>query len=91
MIDRPKRRRVWILGAGFSRSLGGPLMGDLLSLGALRDITALYGEHLNAQHAELVFYLFHCGAGFPDGPLTNDALFEFERRLDGGMRNNSWR
>ena len=24
-------KTVWILGAGFSRSLGGPLLGDLLS------------------------------------------------------------
>ncbi len=29
MADAP--RTVWILGAGFSRSLGGPLLPDLLS------------------------------------------------------------
>jgi hypothetical protein len=72
-----QRRRVWILGAGFSRSLGGPLMGELLSLGAWRDIVARYSGHLDKHDAELVFLLFHCGAGFPEGPPTYGALFEF--------------
>jgi len=37
------RRTVWILGAGFSRSLGGPLLPDLLSPPMNNFVGALYG------------------------------------------------
>jgi len=33
---------VWVLGAGFSQSLGGPLLGTLLSEGSLADLQACY-------------------------------------------------
>ncbi len=36
--------RVWILGAGFSRSLGGPLLHDLLSLGEFKLLEARFSE-----------------------------------------------
>jgi hypothetical protein len=36
------RRTVWILGSGFSRSLGGPLLNELISLGGLRNVMASY-------------------------------------------------
>ena len=35
-------RTVWILGAGFSRSLGGPLLSDLLEPETLDDLRLLY-------------------------------------------------
>lgn len=62
-------RRVWILGAGFSRSLGGPLMGDLLSLAARRLILSRYHEAISQNEADLVFWLYHFGNGFRDGPF----------------------
>jgi hypothetical protein len=65
-------KRVWILGAGFSRSLGGPLMFDLLSLASRRRILRAYPQHISEQDADLIFWLFHCGAGFPEGPLHPD-------------------
>lgn len=37
-----ERRTVWILGAGFSRSLGGPLLGDLLSPPTNNFVQAIY-------------------------------------------------
>jgi hypothetical protein len=37
------RRTVWILGAGFSRSLGGPLLPDLLSPPTNNFVQAIYG------------------------------------------------
>src|SRR5438128_8731818 len=60
-------KRVWILGAGFSRSLGGPLMTDLLSLAAWRLILATYRSVIPKDDADLVFWLFHFGNGFPEG------------------------
>ncbi len=38
-------RIVWILGAGFSRSLGGPLLGNLLTPEAAELIQLAYGGH----------------------------------------------
>jgi len=73
-------KRVWILGAGFSRSLGGPLMFDLLSLAARRRILRAYPDHITDQDADLVFWLFHCGAGFPEGTLHPDFEMRGERR-----------
>src|SRR6476646_2553358 len=73
-------KRVWILGAGFSRSLGGPLMFDLLSLAARRRILRAYPKYITPQDADRVFWLFHCGAGFPEGPLHPDFEMRGERR-----------
>ncbi len=38
-------KTVWVLGAGFSRSLGGPLLPDLLSPATNNFVGALYGEN----------------------------------------------
>jgi hypothetical protein len=51
------RKAVWILGAGFSRSLGGPMLVDLLSEKAQETISALYPDAnslYRALHAEVV-------------------------------------
>ena len=39
------KRTVWILGAGFSRSLGGPLLLDLLSAPTNNFVRALYVDN----------------------------------------------
>lgn len=71
---------MWIVGAGFSRSLGGPLMFDLLSLAARQQILAAYPEHIDREEADLIFWLFHCGAGFPEGPIDSELPIRGERR-----------
>lgn len=38
----PRQRAVWVLGAGFSRSLGGPLLSDLFSDRLFRDLSIRY-------------------------------------------------
>lgn len=40
-----ERRTVWILGAGFSRSLGGPLLPDLLSSATNNFVSSLYHKN----------------------------------------------
>lgn len=53
---------VWILGAGFSRSLGGPLLTDLLGTAATDRVTACYPQNpyrlLHDEGAETVRSLF---------------------------------
>jgi hypothetical protein len=63
------KKRVWILGAGFSRSLGGPLMADLLSLAARRRILATYSTYFNRDDVDQIFWIFHYGCRFPEGRL----------------------
>jgi hypothetical protein len=50
------RKTVWILGAGFSRSLGGPLLTDLLSPSAQAAVGTMYGGNtlLNSEEAQFV-------------------------------------
>ena len=74
------RKRVWVLGAGFSRSLRGPLMSDLLSLATRWQIRATYAKHISLEETDLVFWLFQFGMGFPDGPLDPDYSPRGERR-----------
>jgi hypothetical protein len=40
MVDRPKT--AWVIGSGFSRALGGPLLNNLLSLSALEDCQEVF-------------------------------------------------
>ncbi len=44
---------VWILGAGFSRALGGPLIADLLANRDMQILTELFSQSY-ARHNELV-------------------------------------
>jgi hypothetical protein len=62
--------RVWILGAGFSRSLGAPLLHDLLSLAARSRLYAEYRDIFRREDADPVFELYHFGRGFSEGPLN---------------------
>ena len=74
------KKRVWLLGAGFSRSLGGPLMNDLLSIPAWRQVLALYSDQIEKKDADLVFWLYHYGSGFPEGTLDPEMSGRGERR-----------
>src|SRR5690349_15185217 len=74
------RKRVWILGAGFSRALGGPLMNDLLSVAAWRQVLALYQTQIGREDADLVFWLFHYGWRFQEGSPDPDISGAGERR-----------
>lgn len=66
------QRRAWILGAGFSRSLGGPLLNDLLSLQSLDDLWHASNPQndeakRNAASWATVFWLCQYGLRFPQG------------------------
>jgi hypothetical protein len=56
---------VWILGAGFSRPLGGPLLGKLLSPEAERDVAVRYprAEKLYGSFPREARLLYHNGRG----------------------------
>ncbi|HEY4239430.1 MAG TPA: SIR2 family protein [Kofleriaceae bacterium] len=72
-------KRVWILGAGFSRSLGGPLMYELLSPLAEQRIRATFGRTYG-DSLEHVFRLFAGGSNrWPDAE-------QFLETLDGAAR-----
>jgi hypothetical protein len=55
MVERAKT--VWLLGAGFSRALGGPLFTDLISIPTARWVSAWVGMHggLNLKSREYTF------------------------------------
>lgn len=55
-------------------------MFDLLSLAARQRILAAYPEHIAKEDADLIFWLFHCGAGFPEGPIDSELPIRGERR-----------
>jgi len=52
---------VWILGAGFSKPLGGPLLGKLLSPESERDLRVRYSKmpQLWTHHASHAIEQFH--------------------------------
>lgn len=58
---------VWVLGAGFSKPLGGPMLADLLSLESRRDIL----EQHPTKDDPGVYWLYHYGRKFPDGFLKD--------------------
>ncbi len=80
-VDRPKAptaiawygsivtERVWIIGAGFSRGVGGPLLDDLLSMRTYRRLKFEYPALHDSRHAYWVYYLFHHGSRYPEGDV----------------------
>lgn len=66
----PPPKRVWIVGAGFSRSLGAPLLNDLLSPAARMAIESHYPS-LPKAVTEPVFWLYHYGTDFAEGTLES--------------------
>jgi hypothetical protein len=55
MAEKEPRRIAWVLGSGFSKSLGGPLLDDLLSERGRRIASASLG----AEDHSTVYDLFH--------------------------------
>jgi hypothetical protein len=55
-------------------------MDDLLSLEARRRILAAYRDHISAEDVNLIFWLFHCGCGFPEGFLGTQCIVPGGRR-----------
>lgn len=66
--DRPPAR-VWILGAGFSRGVGGPLMDQLLSPWGYRRALSIFGRPEFQAATWQAFALYHFGTGFRLGPV----------------------
>lgn len=62
-----KVRTVWILGAGFSRSLGGPLLDDLLSMRSWSRFCAQDPKWEEDEDLNQTYALYHYGRGFPEG------------------------
>lgn len=61
MNSKSAKRVVWILGAGFSRSLGAPLLSDLFSEASTHRILSLYGDELadhNLCHGVSLLYRY---------------------------------
>jgi hypothetical protein len=58
-----------VLGAGFSRSLGGPLLQDLLSVASRFRVYAEYGAVLAQDVTDPVYWLYHFGSNFEEGTL----------------------
>lgn len=63
---------VWILGAGFSRPLGGPMLAELLAPDSLQNLRATYEEkyeRLFDKAASIAHWLFSYGTRFAAGKL----------------------
>jgi hypothetical protein len=80
-------KTVWILGAGFSRSLGGPLLTDLLSEASVHRVTRTYELNFKSDGdmPELVALIYGAGAAGSrslfESPQWEDAE-GFLERLD---------
>src|SRR5512141_2600521 len=61
-------KRVWILGAGFSKPLGGPLLQDLLHLDVLDDLRRCYPDAQFGQLERAVLHTYTVGREAPDSP-----------------------
>ena len=64
---------VWVLGAGFSRSLGGPLLPQLLSLGSRQALLARAESNKGAywpDGADRVYQLYHYGIRYREGRVA---------------------
>jgi hypothetical protein len=65
-----KPQIAWILGAGFSRPLGGPLLGQLLSPGSFRNLKERHvGNPPVSNDAEAACHVYHYGRAYADGGL----------------------
>ena len=59
--DAARKKIVWILGAGFSKPLGGPLLGQLLTMQSAVKIGHVYANMEVARKCEAVATLYHHG------------------------------
>ena len=77
---------VWILGAGFSKSLGGPLLPDLLSTASMARISAAYPKtdsrftKLRGEAVNEVMHLYCIGG--PEGQAVGRRWEDAEEFLD---------
>lgn len=89
---------VWILGAGFSRSLGGPLLADLFTLSSRRRRKRFFPHSdfplLDDKHARHALRLYEDGCKSENGVLWHDPE-EFLEQLDTaatlGEQSATWR
>lgn len=65
---------VWILGAGFSRSLGGPLLDDLLSMRGWYEYLSHEQGAAKDSTLQKALALYHFGRNFPEGYLFDTGL-----------------
>lgn len=74
---------VWILGAGFSRPLGGPLLGNLLSAESARDLGIRYPDasYRKDPATPAVRWLFQYGN--PNRPASYRLLGKSGKRIPG--------
>lgn len=77
-----QERVTWVLGTGFSRPLGGPMLNDLLSLRLWRELQVVYREskYEDLHHAKAlkdVLCLYHYGRRFPEGTMDLPNLQNF--------------
>ena len=76
---------VWILGAGFSRSLGAPLLRDLFSKTSKEVILGAFSRdeypELQTQITYAAHWLYHAGAKFPEGEIFDRADLRFGFQL----------
>src|SRR5688572_12853913 len=67
-------KRVWILGAGFSRPLGGPLLNDVLSLKSWHRLVArwpkIFAQASLSRSMSQVYRLYRFGTTFKEGTAT---------------------
>lgn len=73
MAAAPGKSVVWIIGAGFSRSLGAPLLNDLLSVRHRLSLGGIFGtDHaaLFSPEADAIYRLYHHFAKYPEGWFT---------------------
>src|SRR5690349_14853467 len=84
-MSEPRRGVVWIVGAGFSKFLGAPMLTELLTTDSIADLGTVFKlngeEHSEAKRVAAVF-----AAGI--GRFWKDAE-EFIERLDTGSRNEN--
>lgn len=57
-MTEERERVVWVLGSGFSRSLGGPLLKDLFGLHLQEGLLYRYGDLLDTPATRLVYAVF---------------------------------
>lgn len=67
------KKRVWVVGAGSSRSLGGPLLSNLLSDASYDQIARVYGDLSpfkdGADVLKWVYRLYHFGSKYKYGGI----------------------
>lgn len=70
---RDEQKTVWLLGAGFSRPLGGPLLPRLLSPSSFKNLESRFEKDhpVRSRAAKLVIRVFGYGTAYQFGKLDN--------------------